>query len=73
MIKNAKTDSNFIKNLNLDKDYRQQESTAESAADGARHKAERKPLMATTPSSAAIWGVLIGSAILASVTFLLLN
>lgn len=70
MLDNAKTDSNFINQLNLDRKIDLQETETQQAAARARQQASRK--LMPSPSSTVIWSVLIGSAILVSVTFLLL-
>lgn len=70
MLDNAKTDSNFIKQLNLDRKISLQETEQQQAAADACREAKRKPM--PSPSSTVVWSVLIGSAIIVSVTFLLL-
>ena len=67
MFENAKSDSKIIVHLNL------KEETDRSEAVESAHATEKKPLMQKQPSSAAVvWSIVVGSAILVSVTFLLL-
>lgn len=65
MFENAKSDSKIIVHLNL------KEETDRSEAVESAHATEKKPLMQKQPSSA-VWSIVVGSAILVSVTFLLL-
>ena len=65
MFENAKSDSKIIAHLNL------KEETDRSEAVESAHATEKKPLMQKQPSSAVVWSI-VGSAILVSVTFLLL-
>lgn len=67
MIENAKTGSNLVEHLDLKK-----ETATEESAERAHRDTERKPLLSSSPSSAVVWGVLVGSAIMVGVTFLLL-
>lgn len=66
MFENAKSDSKIIVHLNL------KEETDRSEAVESAHATEKKPLMHKQPSSAVVWSIVVGSAILVSVTFLLL-
>lgn len=67
MFENAKSDSKIIAHLNL------KEETDRSEAVESAHATEKKPLMQKQPSSAVVvWSIVVGSAILVSVTFLLL-
>lgn len=66
MFENAKSDSKIIVHLNL------KEETDRSEAVESAHATEKKPLMQKQPSSAVVWSIVVGSAILVSVTFLLL-
>lgn len=67
MFENAKSDSKIIVHLNL------KEETDRSEAVESAHATEKKPLMQKQPSSSAVvWSIVVGSAILVSVTFLLL-
>lgn len=66
MFENAKSGSKFLEHLNL------KEETDRREAVKSAHMTEKKPLMQTQPSSAVVWSIVIGSAILVSVTFLLL-
>lgn len=65
MFENAKSDSKIIVHLNL------KEETDRSEAVESAHATEKKPLMQKQPSSAVVWSIVVGSAILVSVTFLL--
>lgn len=65
MFENAKSDSKIIGYLNL------KEETDRSEAVESAHATEKKPLMQKQPSSV-VWSIVVGSAILVSVTFLLL-
>lgn len=65
MFENAKSDSKIIAHLNL------KEEADRSEAVESAHATEKKPLMQKQPSSA-VWSIVVGSAILVSVTFLLL-
>lgn len=64
MFENAKSDSKIIVHLNLKEETDRSEAVA--------HATEKKPLMQKQPSSAVVWSIVVGSAILVSVTFLLL-
>lgn len=64
MFENAKSDSKIIVHLNL------KEETDRSEAVESAHATEKKPLMQKQPSSAVVWSIVVGSAILVSVTFL---
>lgn len=64
MFENAKSDSKIIGHLNL-----KEETDCSEAAESA-HATEKKPLMQKQPSSAVVWSIVVGSAILVSVTFL---
>lgn len=66
MFENAKSDSKIIAHLNL------KEETDRSEAVESAHATEKKPLMQKQPSSAVVWSIVVGSAILVSVTFPLL-
>ncbi len=66
MFENAKSDSKIIVHLNL------KEETDRSEAVESAHATEKKPLMQKQPSSAVVWSIVVGSAILVSVTFPLL-
>lgn len=66
MFENAKSDSKIIVHLNL------KEEADRSEAVESAHATEKKPLMQKQPSSAVVWSIVVGSAILVSVTFLLL-
>lgn len=66
MFENAKSDSKIIGHLNL-----KEETDCSEAAESA-HATEKKPLMQKQPSSAVVWSIVVGSAILVSVTFPLL-
>lgn len=66
MFENAKSDSKIIVHLNL------KEETDRSEAAESAHATEKKPLMQKQPSSAVVWSIVVGSAILVSVTFPLL-
>ncbi|MFR8949272.1 MAG: hypothetical protein ACLVJI_08980 [Bacilli bacterium] len=48
------------------------EETDRSEAVESAHATEKKPLMQKQPSSVVVWSIVVGSAILVSVTFLLL-
>lgn len=65
MFENAKSDSKIIAHLSERRNRPQR---------GCRvsHATEKKPLMQKQPSSAVVWSIVVGSAILVSVTFLLL-
>lgn len=63
MFENAKSDSKIIVHLNL------KEETDRSEAVESAHATEKKPLMQKQPSSAVVWSIVVGSAILVSVTF----
>ena len=63
MFENAKSDSKIIAHLNL------KEETDRSEAVESAHATEKKPLMQKQPSSAVVWSIVVGSAILVSVTF----
>lgn len=63
MFENAKSDSKIIGYLNL------KEETDRSEAVESAHATEKKPLMQKQP---VVWSIVVGSAILVSVTFLLL-
>ena len=64
MFENAKSDSKIIGYLNL------KEETDRSEAVESAHATEKKPLMQKQPSSVVVWSIVVGSAILVSVTFL---
>lgn len=66
MFENAKSDSKIIGYLNL------KEETDRSEAVESAHATEKKPLMQKQPSSVVVWSIVVGSAILVSVTFPLL-
>lgn len=66
MFENVKSDSKIIVHLNL------KEETDRSEAVESAHATEKKPLMQKQPSSAVVWSIVVGSAILVSVTFPLL-
>lgn len=66
MFENAKSDSKIIVHLNL------KEETDRSEAVESAHATEKKPLMQKQPSSAVVWSIVVGSAILVSLTFPLL-
>ena len=66
MFENAKSDSKIIGYLNL------KEETDRSEAVESAHATEKKPLMQKQPSSVVVWSIVVGSASLVSVTFLLL-